>query len=192
MDTIVTVVQRNLRSSWLNFKRKLKSLIGLSHGYGVELPGDCRSISWTWIKWSNGCRYYGNDRHHCFVEAHGELNRRMGKTTYNPKHWGSDFSGPVYALRIGRLYWRLNMEHEYNQRTNMYGGRNAAAHKLVKLVPFMDLYYRRRQELGNTGVLALVDALLWGMVYIWVWIVAHLGILGLVVWAIKLTIKEMI
>ena len=187
MDTIVTVVQRNLRSSWLNFKRNLKSFIGLSHGYGVELRTDVRAITWTWIKWSNGCRYYANDRHHCFIEAHGELNGRMGKTTYNPKHWGSDYSGPVYALRIGRLYWRLNMHHEFNQRTNMYGGRNAAAHRLVKLVPFMDLYYRRSESSSS-----VVTAAVWAMVYVWVWIVAPLGILGLTVWSIILTIKEMI
>ena len=115
----------------------------------------------------------------------------MGKTTYNPKHWGSDFSGPVYALRIGRLYWRLNMSHEYNKRTNMYGQRNAHVHKLVKLVPFMELYYRRRTELSS-GRWALLDSVLWSMVYIWVWIVAPIGIVGLTLWAIILTIKEII
>ena len=148
MDTIVTVIKRKTSSSWLMFKRNLRSFIGLKKGAGCSIRGKERRISWEWIKVANGARYYSNWHYSHFIEAHGLYSWSTGKTSYNPKDWCGDWSAPVFALRIGRLYWRLNMQHEFNQRTNMYGDSvTSAGSRLMKLpVPFISLYYRRKES----------------------------------------------
>ena len=126
MNTLFGLTLNKVRSIRLHIKRAVQSALGMGTAVGVNCCSDSRTKYFRWGK---------------HIEVQGLWRWSASSTTFNTKLWSSDFFAPKQVLRIGRLHWRLNQRRVCDQ----FGTRDEYYSGMVKLLPYIELYYNRKE-----------------------------------------------